>query len=412
MFQGSWPTAQEAWIVDSHCGIKKEVHEPTQTMALSDVDLINISQFLISLMMTVVFLLAWKIMEKKTYVLMWALFYAFAAVNGVLNAINDLFPDRNLYWVVVNAVSLLTQLLAWAGFRMRAGRKPFTGLIVGYFVAVLMLVFVFTYLQPHMGLRMVFIPASGAVVVMAIASEIWRTDEALRTAEKSAIVLFLLYALVQVTSGTLALLQGAERDAYFLNLYSQVNFLFMPAFFAGLGLFTLLILVDDLASKLKRQAVTDYLTGLLNRRGFKQHTERLINKRRKTAQPLAVIVMDIDHFKLINDNHGHQIGDEVLKYVSRGMRELLLPPAVLARIGGEEFAVVLPVEDADAALRLAEHLREQLSAQSRAVNPDLQITGSFGVAMINDDLDQALIRADQAMYRAKTSGRNKVIASE
>jgi diguanylate cyclase (GGDEF)-like protein len=381
-------------------------------MALSDIDLINISQFLISLMMTVVFLLAWKIMEKRTYVLMWALFYVFAAINGVLNAINDLFPDRNLYWVVVNGVSLLTQALALAGFRMRAERPAFTPLILGLFVAVELLVIWFTYLQPHMGLRMVFIPYAGALVVIAITLEIRRTDHALRTAEKSAMVLFLLYALVQITSGTLALLQGAERDEHLLNLYSQVNFLFMPAFFAGLGLFTLLILVDDLASKLKRQAVTDYLTGLLNRRGFKKQTEQLISHRRKTAQPLAVIVADIDHFKRINDQYGHQIGDEVLKYVSNGMRQLLLPPAVLARTGGEEFAVVTPVADREAALRLAEHLCQQLSEQSHNTNPDLHITGSFGVAMISTDLDRALILADQAMYRAKTSGRNRVVVAD
>lgn len=346
-------------------------------MTLSDIDLINISQFLISLMMTVVFLLAWKIMEKKTYVLMWALFYVFAAVNGVLNAINDVFPDRNLYWVVVNAVSLLTQLLALAGFRMRAGRMPLTHLILGYFALVLSLVVLFTYLYPHMGLRMVFIPASGALVVVAIAREIWRTDQALRTAEISAIVLFMLYALVQATSGTLALLQGAERDAYFLNLYSQVNFLFMPAFFAGLGLFTLLILVDDLASKLKRQAITDYLTGLLNRRGFKQQADALIRQQHKSSDRLAVIVADIDHFKNINDQYGHQIGDEVLQYVSRGMRQLLSPPAVMGRTGGEEFAVVIQAKDIRAAELFAEHLRHQLSEQSRNTNPDLHITGSF-----------------------------------
>lgn len=381
-------------------------------MTLSSIDLINISQFLISIMMTVVFLLAWKIMEKKTYVLMWALFYVFAAVNGILNAMNDLFPDRNLYWVVVNGVSLLTQVLALAGFRMRAERPPFPTSIIAFFVSVFVLVFVFTYLYPHMGLRMVFIPLSGALVVIAITYEIWRIDRPLRVAEKSAMVLFLLYGLVQATSGILALLQGAERDEYYLSLYSQVNFVFMPAFFAGLGLFTLLILVDDLVSKLNRQAITDYLTGLLNRRGLKQKADQLIQTSRKNNQNLAVITADIDHFKNINDQYGHQIGDEVLKYVSRGMRQLLLPPAVLARIGGEEFAAVAQVNDLEDAQKLAEFLRQQLSEQSRKTNADLHITGSFGVAIISDSLEQALLQADQAMYQAKNLGRNRVVLFE
>jgi diguanylate cyclase (GGDEF)-like protein len=376
---------------------------------LSDIDLINISQFLISLMMTVVFLLAWHIMEKKTYVLMWSLFYVFAAVNGILNATNDLFPDRNLYWVVVNGVSLLTQALALAGFRMRAGRPPFPPLIVGFFVLVELLVVIFTYWQPHIGLRMVFIPYSGALVVVAIAWEIGRTEKKLRIAEISAIVLFLLYAMVQLTSGTLALLQGTERNEHFLNLYSQVNFLFMPAFFAGLGLFTLLILVDDLASNLKHQAITDYLTGLLNRRGFKHQAEALIQQQDKLGKDLAVIVADIDHFKKINDQYGHQVGDEVLQHVSMWMNKLLLPPSVMGRTGGEEFAVVVPVADLKEAGQLAEHLRQQLAEQSHKTNPKLGITGSFGVAMIDDHLESALIQADQAMYQAKAQGRDRVV---
>ena len=392
-------------------GVLTQSHQ-TSTMTLSNIDLINISQFLISIMMTVVFLLAWKIMEKKTYVLMWALFYFFAAVNGLVNAINDLFPNRGLYWVVVNGVSLLTQFLALTGFRMRAGRRPFPLAILTYFIVVELLVIWFTFYMPHMGLRMVFIPASGGLVVMAIAYEISRANRPLRVAEKSAVVLFLLYALVQFTSGTLALLQGAERNEHYLTLYSQTNFLFMPAFFAGLGLFTLLILVDDLADKMKLQAVTDYLTGLLNRRGFKQQSDTLIKQHSKSNRSLAVIVADIDHFKKINDQYGHQIGDEVLQYVSNGMRQLLKPPAVMGRTGGEEFAVLSPVTDIDAAKKLAEYLCQQLSEQSRNTNPNLHITGSFGVAMVDDNLEQAIIQADQAMYQAKHMGRNQVVVAD
>ncbi|MGJ8662224.1 MAG: diguanylate cyclase [Marinicella sp.] len=347
-------------------------------------------------------------MEKKSYVLMWALFYFFAAINGVLNAANDLFPNRNLYWVIVNAVSLITQALALAGFRMRAGRVPFPNSILAYFMTIELLVIWFTFFMPHMGLRMVFIPFSGGLVVAAIAYEIFRENRPLRLAEKSAIVLFLLYSVVQFVAGTFALLQGAEREESYLTLYFQTNFLFMPAFFAGLGLFTLLILVDDLAGKLKRQAITDYLTGLLNRRGFKLHADLLIKQQHQIGASMAVIVADIDHFKKINDQYGHQIGDEVLQHVSKWMRKLLIPPAVMGRTGGEEFAVLVPVADINAAKQLAEHLCLQLSKQSKDTNPNLHITGSFGVAMIKDNLEQTIIQADQAMYLAKTNGRNRV----
>ncbi len=381
-------------------------------MNLSDIDLINISQFLISIMMVVVFILAWRIVEQKKYVLYWAIFYAFAALNGILNATSDVFPDRNVYWVVVNACSLVTQLLALGGFRSRAGKAPFPIFLVGYFVVVELLVIYFTMINPHMGLRMVFIPYSGALTVVLIAVQIIQVNRPLRTAEKSAAFVFVLYSLVQLSAGTLALLQGAARNEHYLSLYSQVNFLFMPAFFTGLGLFTLLILVDDLASKLKQQVITDYLTGLLNRRGFKQKADALIQQQSRTGVSLAVIVADIDRFKSINDQYGHQVGDEVLQHVSKWMHRLLLPPAVMGRTGGEEFAAVVPAANIDAAWQLAEHLRQQLSQQSRNTNPDLHITGSFGVAMVQDSLEQALIQADQAMYQAKAEGRNRVVVGD
>lgn len=387
--------------------IPTQTNQREVTLGLSDIDLINISQFFISIMMTVVFLLAWKIIERKTYAVMWALFYFVSAINGVFNALNNLFPDRNLYWVVVNAMSLLSQALALAGYRMRAGKTAYTPAILAYFITVECLVIYFTYFQPHMGLRMVFVPYSGALVVIMIAVEIGCIDRPVRLAEKSAVVLFLLYGLVQILSGTFALLQGEFRDEHYINLYFQSNFLFMPAFYAGLGFFTLLILVEDMATTVKRQAITDYLTKLLNRRGFKQKADRLIQQMQGQS-PLAVIVADIDHFKRINDQHGHQIGDEVLQTVSNWMRKLLPTTAVMGRTGGEEFAVVLAVKSLKEAHQLAEHLREQLSTQSHNTNPELHITGSFGVALIENNLEQALRQADQAMYQSKTQGRDQV----
>ncbi len=384
--------------------------QATQTgifMELSNIDLIQISQFFISIMMTVVFALAWKIMMHKTYVLLWAGFYFVAAVNGVLNALNDVFPNRDLYWVVVNGLSLLTQLLAWAGFRARAGKKAVTPAIWVYFIAVELLVVLFTFVVPHMGLRMVFIPYSGALVVAMIAREIWHTGQPVRLVAKSAVVVFLLYTLVQFTSGTLALLQGAVRDPYYLNLYSQANFLFMPAFFAGLGLFTLLILVDDLVSKMRVQAVTDYLTGLLNRRGFKNEAEQLLTKAKKRQQQVAVVVADLDWFKKINDAHGHQVGDEVLQASADLLRRSLSDTDVIGRIGGEEFAMVMAGKDLPSAAAVAEQIRQGLLDLQVAGRYDFRLTASFGVAAVDDSLGAAMIRADQAMYAAKKQGRNR-----
>ncbi len=163
----------------------------------------------------------------------------------------------------------------------------------------------------------------------------------------------------------------------------------------------------------ERMARTDELTGANNRRHFFEVGERLFGLAQRYAQPLSLIVLDIDHFKQINDTHGHEGGDAVLVQTVRRMHTLLRDSDLFARIGGEEFAILLPQTDAAHALHVAERLREDLAqhpAQFRG-NP-LQITASAGVATVeaNDaSLEQLMRRADQGLYAAKQGGRDRVV---
>lgn len=162
-------------------------------------------------------------------------------------------------------------------------------------------------------------------------------------------------------------------------------------------------------------AITDQLTGLHNRRYMARHLDNLILSAQKSGKPLAFLIMDIDHFKSVNDTHGHDIGDEVLREFANRISANIRGIDLACRYGGEEFVVVMPDTDIDFACTIAERLRHSVETTpfeiSRAPNT-LNVTISIGIASAQSEGDNAeslLHRADQALYRAKREGRNRVI---
>jgi two-component system cell cycle response regulator len=163
-------------------------------------------------------------------------------------------------------------------------------------------------------------------------------------------------------------------------------------------------------------AITDQLTGLHNRRYMSRHLDTLLSSAKKEAKPLAFVIMDIDFFKQVNDSYGHDIGDEVLKEFANRINANVRGVDLACRYGGEEFVVVMPDTDLAFAYSIAERLRQSIETTpvkiSRAPNV-LNITISIGIAKTegeNDTAQALLHRADQALYRAKRSGRNRVVA--
>jgi len=162
-------------------------------------------------------------------------------------------------------------------------------------------------------------------------------------------------------------------------------------------------------------AITDALTGLFNRRYMESHVATLVEQAAARSKPLTVMVLDIDYFKSINDNHGHDAGDDVLRDFALRIKRSIRGIDLACRYGGEEFVLVMPETDMAVAAMVAERLRRRIAAEPFSIQKgakSVPVTISIGIAGLRDKDDTAasvLKRADQALYRAKRDGRNRVV---
>jgi diguanylate cyclase (GGDEF)-like protein len=172
----------------------------------------------------------------------------------------------------------------------------------------------------------------------------------------------------------------------------------------------------QLEAKLVRLATTDPLTGTLNRRQFFELGQDLVGRRSESKQRFGLLLIDIDHFKAINDQHGHPAGDAALKHMVGCLRAELRKTDLIGRLGGEEFAIALQTGATDVALRIAERLRTKVATSPLEHGSiRIEMTISIGLAMArdtDDSLEQIIARADAELYRAKESGRNRVCLDE
>jgi diguanylate cyclase (GGDEF)-like protein len=177
----------------------------------------------------------------------------------------------------------------------------------------------------------------------------------------------------------------------------------------GFGFLLLCKQKDD--ALMRRLATVDGLTGMLNRRAFFEQADSARLLALRLRKPIALLMLDIDHFKLLNDGYGHGCGDEALRIFADTARGVLREHDVIGRLGGEEFALALPGTALEGALEAAERLRIAVTeAPVIACAPGYRMTVSIGVVVIEafEELTGALARADHALYAAKTSGRNRV----
>lgn len=220
----------------------------------------------------------------------------------------------------------------------------------------------------------------------------------------TAIVLVLLNTIGLVIARRLAALQ--RRQFASLTAEREINQLLQQEIDERKGL-------ED---RLRHLAQRDDLTGLNNRRWFLELAGQELRRSRRRNSPLSLCMVDLDHFKSINDRFGHAAGDKVLVQAANVCQEALRESDILGRFGGEEFVIALPDTDARGAREVAERLRERLYRfRFTDTAPDLRMTATAGIAEVrpqDDGLEPALHRADKAMYTGKDQGRNRVIVDD
>lgn len=242
----------------------------------------------------------------------------------------------------------------------------------------------------------------------------WRLEPSLRTIG----IALGLTDVALIFRAVHATLHPAEYGDYFqASLGNGVTYLVSYLFPLGAGIGFILANLERTAAMLRAAATHDSLTGCINRGPFESMLQNALARARRENGALSLLLMDLDHFKAINDAHGHQAGDEVLRRFAQTMRARLRSSDILGRVGGEEFAVVLPGTGASGALSIAEQLRAAVQAQEICARDGARIalTVSIGVATLDTErataTHEALYRrADEALYAAKLGGRNRTIA--
>lgn len=247
------------------------------------------------------------------------------------------------------------------------------------------------------------------ILMCATAHQYWRARAESRLLMSTNAALYLIVSISFMLCGYTLLHDGQfVLTAKPSNWAEDVNSIVVIAGLTGIGTLSLALNQARIANRHKREAMTDALTGLLNRRAFLQ------NPSAPVPAGTALVAMDLDYFKKINDHFGHDCGDQTLKAFAELIRANIRPTDLAARMGGEEFCIVISDENPRAPTAIAERIRAQVEAMTIPTTGGLiRTTVSAGISYSsgNETLQSLLIRADEALYDAKSEGRNRVRTS-
>ncbi len=308
---------------------------------------------------------------------------------------------------------LAVALRSFYGLPERRGRLVIVALLV------LLIAVWFTSISPNLGLRVFGIHAMLAIMIGSGARAVFRRNGPKGRVPRVTGFLFALVtalvvvrALVELSAPTTFAELLAPRPE---NLPCLLGLLLLPLLASASFL---LMCAERAQEQLEHTARVDYLTGIYNRRAIEELATRVISAARRHEFPLALMIVDIDHFKQVNDEHGHACGDRALVESVARMHEILRAEDLLGRLGGEEFVVVMPRVDRSQAVAAAERLRERFAERPMRLHDgeadvELLLTLSVGVVALepsDSQFSHLLRRADRAMYAAKAAGRDRVIS--
>ncbi|MCR6635383.1 diguanylate cyclase [Devosia sp.] len=341
-----------------------------------------------------------------------ALGYGLGIANGALEFILPYQTDARPVSFAIFAVFLSALTLCNIGIARHYGVRPPWLVLGGLYVGALVVNLLILDMPRDSLLRGMLYQAPYALMHL-VGIKIILSRQSNRALDMALLALFGLSAANFVTKPFLAVMlgSGGSPQGYLGSSYAAISQSTGAVLLISNGLLMLLIIVRDMIADMTARSETDPLSGLLNRRGFEDQADRARLLAVRAGAPAVMVVADLDHFKRINDSYGHAAGDQAIAAFGRVLKESFDFRAVIGRLGGEEFAVLLPGADlgvARGAAETARRLLRELSSQERGL--EQQITSSFGIAAMEpgESLADLLRRADTALYEAKSRGRDRV----
>jgi diguanylate cyclase (GGDEF)-like protein len=313
---------------------------------------------------------------------------------------------------LANALLFLSFAVTWTGARVFDGRKPLPVYILAGSVIWLVLAHLPTF-NGETEIRLLL--ASGIITTYTwlTAYEFWRgRAEPLVSRWPAIFMLFAHGSLFLLRTPLASVLPWSPTSQVFESVWLTVLSFEALLFTIAIAFIFLAMAKERTEYRHRTAAMVDPLTGIANRRSFLHDAADLTKRHAANAAPLAVLLMDLDHFKSINDRFGHAIGDRVLQVFAESTRETIRSTDLLGRLGGEEFAAVLGNVGRDEAVALAESIHQGFVEAAAYVDGySVGATVSIGVVLSQDttlDMPELLAQADQALYHAKERGRNRV----
>ncbi|MEW5420611.1 GGDEF domain-containing protein [Amorphus sp. 3PC139-8] len=378
-----------------------------------DVNTLYSASVLVLGLVGVLLLWAWLQSRHSNALVWWAFAFIVSTIGVVLLSDWDILPDL---WSVEVALTLIVvgHGLIWAGVRSFAGKPvPWFGILIG--AIVWMIAYQTQAVEESTTDRVVIMALLSIIYSALTAFELIRQGGFAMRSGRAAVGLLVLHIVMLLLRIPVARqlpfpFQDETADPHMALLTIE------PMLFAVAIGFVLLTLTRERDEAIEHAAAsTDPLTGVLNRRGFFDAAEKLRRRAGRHKHPVAALLLDIDHFKVVNDTYGHAAGDAVLERFAAGVRETLRLHDVFGRIGGEEFAIVFAEGDQEQVGALAERIRKRIEAQPIDWrNTEIAITTSVGVAVDPRPtltVEALLEAADRALYEAKRRGRNQVVVA-
>jgi diguanylate cyclase (GGDEF)-like protein len=338
--------------------------------------------------------------------------YAAFAIGAELLALRGLIPDFFSITVANCILILINVFLYWGIAELLHLRRPQRWLLPASILPTAAISLYFSYVQPDVSARVIAISAIAVLQYGFIVHLLSGPGpRRIHMPRRGLAVLFTLYAALNIYRAWEAYLHDPRS---LLSSAPTSNFSFLTPILIGVmtALGVIWLAMAQLQNELEAQSQTDPLTGLLNRRALEQIGTEAVEAARRQNSVLSLIVLDLDRFKSINDEHGHDGGDVALHHAARCLRDNLRDVDHIARLGGEEFVAVLPGTSHDHAAEIAENLRHCLASLTvEHLSQEIRLSASFGVAtMLPTDTTwlEILRRGDRALYLAKEQGRDRV----